>query len=43
MIVYFEKTYVGRILPGGTYQEPLFHIEMWNYHHDTSFGLPMDN
>ena len=40
LIVYFEKTYVGCILPGSTYQEPLFTIGMWNYHHDTPFGLP---
>ena len=40
LVLYFEKTYVGRKLPGGTYQDPLFPIEMWNYHYDTAFGLP---
>ena len=40
LILYFEKTYIGRTLPGGTYQEALFPIEMWNHHFDTPFGLP---
>ena len=40
LVLYFEKTYVGRKLPGGIYQDPLFPIEMWNYHYDTAFGLP---
>ena len=39
-VQYFKKTYVGLKLPGGTYQDPLFPIEMWNYHYDTAFGLP---
>ena len=40
LMEYFERTYVGRILPGGTYQQPLFPVEMWNHHFDTAFGLP---
>ena len=40
LVLYFEKTYIGRALPGSTYQKALFPIEMWNYHFDTPFGLP---
>ena len=40
LVLYFENTYIGRTLPGGTYQRALFPIEMWNYHFDTPFGLP---
>ena len=40
LVLYFENTYIGRTLPGGTYEEALFPIEMWNYHFDTPFGLP---
>ena len=43
LIHYFEKTYVGRFLPGGTFQAPLFPISMWNYYHETPFGLPRTN
>ena len=39
LVLYFEKTYVGHKLPGGTYQDPLFQIEMWHYHYDTAFGF----
>ena len=39
LVLYFEKTYVGRKFPGGGYEDPLFPIEMWNYHYDTEFGL----
>ena len=40
IIQYFERTYIGRTLPGGAYQQALFPISMWNYHFDTAFGLP---
>ena len=32
LILYFENTYVGRFLPGGSFQAPLFSIPMWNYY-----------
>ena len=31
---------VGVTLPGGTYQAPLFPLNLWNYYYDTPFGLP---
>ena len=40
LVLYFERTYIGRTLPGGTYQAPLFPIDLWNYHIETPFGLP---
>ena len=40
LIQYFERTYIGRTLPGGAYQQALFPIDMWNHHFDTAFGLP---
>ena len=40
LIQYFERTYIGRTLPGGGYQQALFPTEMWNHHFDTAFGLP---
>ena len=40
LIQYFERTYVGRTLPGGAYQHPLFPIVMWNHHFNTTVGLP---
>ena len=40
LIQYFERTYIGRTLPGGAYQQPLFSIGIWNYHFDTAFVLP---
>ena len=40
IIQYFERTYIGRTLPGGAYQQALFPISMWNYHFDTALGLP---
>ena len=40
LIQYFEKTYVGRTLPGGAYQHPLFPIGMWNHHFNTTVGQP---
>ena len=40
LILYFERTYIGRRLPGGFYQEPIFPIEMWNHHHEVPQGIP---
>ena len=40
LILYFERTYVGRMLPSGSYQQPLFSIQIWNYHFDVAYGLP---
>ena len=40
LVLYFERTYIGRILPGGTQQEPIFPIEMWNHHHEVPQGIP---
>ena len=37
---YFENTYIGRTLPGGTQVAPLFSIDVWNHHHDVSQGIP---
>ena len=41
LVLYFEKTYVGRKLLGDTYQNPLFLIDICNYHYDTAFGLQL--
>ena len=35
-----KRTYIGRTLPGGGYQQALFPIDMWNYYFHTGFGLP---
>ena len=43
LILYFENTYIGRVLPGGGIQAPLFPISMWNYYLETPFGLPRTN
>ena len=40
LVLYFERTYIGRTLPGGTHQAPLFPNYLWNFHIDTPFGLP---
>ena len=40
LIQYFERTYIGRTLPGGAYQRVLFPIGMWNHHFDTAYGFP---
>ena len=40
LLLYFERTYIWRTLPGGTHQAPLFPIYLWNFHIDTLFGLP---
>ena len=40
LVLYFERTYIGRTLPGGTHQAPLFPIYLWNFHIDTPFRLP---
>ena len=29
LVLYFERTYIGRTLPGGTFLDPLFPIEFW--------------
>ena len=39
LIQYFERTYIGRTLPGGGYQKALFPTVLWNHHFDTAFGL----
>ena len=38
--LYFEKTYVGRTLPGVGQINPLFPITMWNHHHEVPIGIP---
>ena len=40
LALYFEKTYIGRSLPGGTFVEPLFPVSMWNHHHEVPQGIP---
>ena len=40
VVLCFERTYIGRLLQGGTCQAPLFPIYMWNFNIDTPFGLP---
>ena len=40
LVLYFERTYIGRTLPGGFHQEPLFPIQMWNQHHEVTQGIP---
>ena len=40
LVLYFERSYIGRTLPGGTHQAPLFPIYLWNFHMDTPFGPP---
>ena len=40
LIQYFERTYIGRTLPGGAYQRALFPIGMWNHHFDTVYRFP---
>ena len=42
-ILYLENTYIGRVLPGGGIQAPLFPISMWNYYLETRLGLPRTN
>ena len=40
LIEYFERTYIGRMLSGGAFQQPLFPISIWNHQFETVFGLP---
>ena len=40
LVLYFERTYIGRFLPGGTFQQPIFPIQMWNCHFEVLAGLP---
>ena len=40
LVLYFERTYVGRVLPGGTFQQPIFPIKMWNCHFEVLAGFP---
>ena len=40
LVLYFERNYIGRFLPGGTFQQPLFPVPMWNYHHGAMEGFP---
>ena len=40
LVLYFERTYIGRTLPGGTHQAPQFPLNLWNYCYETPFGLP---
>ena len=40
LALYFETTYIGRTVPGGTQLTPLFPIKMWNHHHDVPQGIP---
>ena len=40
LVLYFERTYVGRVLPGGTFQHPIFPIEMWNCHFEVLAEFP---
>ena len=43
LILYFERTYIGRRLPGGNHQDPIYPIEMWNHHHEVLQGIPRTN
>ena len=43
LVLYFEHTYIGRTLPGGFHQEPMFPIEMWNQHQEVIQGIPRTN
>ena len=38
--LYFERTYIGRTLPGGGQINPVFPITMWNHHHEVPIGIP---
>ena len=40
LVLYFERTYIGRTLPGGTFRDPLFPIEFWNHHLEVPQGFP---
>ena len=40
LVLYFERTYIGRTLPGRTHQTSLFPLKLWNYYYETPFGLP---
>ena len=40
LVLYLERTYIGRFLPGGTFQQPLFPVPMWNCHHEALVGFP---
>ena len=40
LALYFETTYIGRTVSGGTQLAPLFPIEMWNHHHAVPQGIP---
>ena len=40
LVLYFERTYIGRVLLGGTFQQPIFPIEMWNCHFEVLAGFP---
>ena len=40
LVLYFERTYIGRTLPGGTFREPLFPVEFWNHHLEVRQGFP---
>ena len=40
LALYFEKTYVGRSLPVGTFVEPIFPISLWNHHHEVPQDIP---
>ena len=40
LVLYFERTYIGRTLPGGSFQQPIFPIAMWNYHLEALAGYP---
>ena len=39
LALYFETTYIGRTVPGGTQLAPLFPIKMWYHHHDVPQGI----
>ena len=38
LVLYFERTYIGRTLPGGAFQQLIFPITMWNYHLEALAG-----
>ena len=40
VIEYFERTNIRRTRPGGSYQQLLFLMGIWNYHFDTALGMP---
>ena len=43
LVLYFDRTYIARILPGGNQQDPIYPIKLWNHHHEVLQGIPRTN